>query len=425
MTPQDEFMVIAPLKPGAAGPLRALLATMTLAPGFADPDNALIPFARFGAIQVARLLVLDDPTLSDRAIHGGDLLDTTPRLAFLGYCDGSAEKLLDRLAAEAGPGLRRIFAHCEGFDDATDARAWLHAHRVRAAITYVNWVGRTVTQAREEAALHAMLRDELAGLPAGAPMATATALRHAIRLREPVLTRPAPTPVGWKIAHWLHFLSLPLLALLLSPLALIAAPFLAVMLRRREKHDPVIVPRPAPERLAALSAYEDHDVTNPFSAIGSLKPGRFRRWLTTVILWVVNWTTRHIYTRGRLARVGTIHFARWVFLDGKRRLFFASNYDGSLESYMDDFINKVAFGLNLVFSNGIGYPRTDWLIVGGARREQDFKAFLRRHQLPTDVWYKAYPGLSTLDLARNGRLREGYERGFSDEAAARRWLAEI
>jgi len=40
---------------------------------------------------------------------------------------------------------------------------------------------------------------------------------------------------------------------------------------------------------------------------------------------------------------------------------YASNYDGSLDSYMDDFINKVAYGLNLVFSNGIGYPRTSFL----------------------------------------------------------------
>ena len=37
---------------------------------------------------------------------------------------------------------------------------------------------------------------------------------------------------------------------------------------------------------------------------------------------------------------------------------------------MDDFINKVGWGLNLMFSNGFGWPRTDWLIKGGARHEQ-------------------------------------------------------
>ena len=30
---------------------------------------------------------------------------------------------------------------------------------------------------------------------------------------------------------------------------------------------------------------------------------------------------------------------------------------------MDDFINKVALGLNLVFSNGIGWPRTRFLVL--------------------------------------------------------------
>ena len=108
--------------------------------------------------------------------------------------------------------------------------------------------------------------------------------------------------------------------------------------------------------------------------------------------WLLDYTARHVYRRGYLTRVQTIHFARWVLLDEGKRLFFASNYDGSVESYMDDFINKVAWGINLVFSNGVGFPRTTWLLKGGARFEQKYKRFLRRHQLPTAVWYNAYPG---------------------------------
>lgn len=59
-----------------------------------------------------------------------------------------------------------------------------------------------------------------------------------------------------------------------------------------------------------------------------------------------------------------IHFARWVLLDGGRRVLFASDYDGSQESYMDDFIDRLARGVNLVFSNGLGFPPTWWLILG-------------------------------------------------------------
>jgi hypothetical protein len=141
------------------------------------------------------------------------------------------------------------------------------------------------------------------------------------------------------------------------------------------------------------------------------------------LFWLLEYTTRHIYVRGRLSRVSTIHFARWVFLNDKRRLLFASNYDGSLDSYMDDFINKVGWGLNLVFSNGIGYPTSKWLVLDGSKDEQSFKYFLRRHQITTQVWYNAHPGLTAFDLKRNMMIREGIERTDMSDAELQQWIA--
>lgn len=89
---------------------------------------------------------------------------------------------------------------------------------------------------------------------------------------------------------------------------------------------------------------------------------------------------------------------------------------------MDDFINKVAWGLNLVFSNGIGWPQTDWLIKGGARFEQRFKYYQRRHQIPSQVWYKACPGLTLIDMVRNQRIREGLQKMWMSESQAAAWL---
>ena len=113
----------------------------------------------------------------------------------------------------------------------------------------------------------------------------------------------------------------------------------------------------------------------------------------------------------------TIHFARWVFLDDKKRLLFASNYDGSLESYMDDFINKVAWGINLVFSNGVGYPRTDWLIK---RRRQE-RAEVQALPPPAPAadgrsGTTPIPGLTVVDCERNTRIREGLERPTMTDA---------
>jgi hypothetical protein len=183
--------------------------------------------------------------------------------------------------------------------------------------------------------------------------------------------------------------------------------------------------RPEPAAVVRLHEIEDHDVTNQFSAIGSVKPGLLRRWTLSFVFGGLDYASRHVYKRGYLTRVQTIHFARWAFFDDKRRVLFASNYDGSLESYMDDFINKVAWGLNLAFSNGVGYPRTAWLVAAGARNEQGFKNYLRRHEVPSDVWYKAYPGLTAVDLARNSRIRRGLERAAMSDAEVRDWLRSL
>jgi len=159
--------------------------------------------------------------------------------------------------------------------------------------------------------------------------------------------------------------------------------------------------------------------------LGDVKPGLLRRATLKVFLVLLDYSARHVYNHGYLTRVRSIHFARWVLMDNDRRLFFGSNYDGSLESYMDDFINKVAWGLNLVFSNGVGYPATRWLIKDGAEREQKFKYSLRRHQLPSEVWYKAYPGITAFELSRNSRIRQGVEIRQSSDAEIREWLSLI
>jgi len=54
-----------------------------------------------------------------------------------------------------------------------------------------------------------------------------------------------------------------------------------------------------------------------------------------------------------------------------------------------------------------------------------FRYYIRRHQMVTEVWYKAYPGLTNADLWRHSMLREGYERRAMGDQEARAWLALI
>ncbi len=428
MTPQSEFLVLARVRPDALKPLRVLLAGMNAKPGRADPGNRLVPFGAFSTLHVARFVVLDDETLGDNAAFGVKPFDAPVYLAFLGDCDGPAAALLDDLARTAGKGLARIFGHCEDFPAGTDVRGWMQARLVPSQAYYVNWVGRTVLQIREEQALHTGLAAALASVRADGvtnPGELQVSLRAHVETNGPKLTPPAPTPLLWLLSHIADLLLGVLILIVAAPILLIASPLLLWLLRRHETRDPEITTPADPDRVNAISAMEDHDVTNPFSAIGTIKPGLFRIALVRASLWLLNFGARQIYKQGRLARVGTIHFARWVVIENGRRVVFISNYDGSLESYMDDFINKAAFGLNLVFSNGVGYPTTNWLLADGAQREQQFKAFLRRRQQPTDVWYKAYPGLTAFDLARNSEIRQGLENDAMGDDDLRRWLAKI
>ena len=414
--------------------MRELLATMNREPGVVNPDNSLFPFRHFENLHFARFVVLDDQTYGDIAsAYGIRRPDPPVYLAFLGDFDGGYDEFVAEVVRRAEPGLRRIFSLCDGFSADAPLSDWMKSHETRPSTYYCNWIGRTVQQTREEESLRRSLRSyletapELADLPV---KAVHQALRSFAEKEKTagrlILTPPAPTPVGWKFRHildWAVLILLIVLGVVTLPVTLIPLLILAWRLRSLENTDPEIAPRPDPQWAAGLSVLEDHGVTNQFSAMGTLKPGWLRGFLLHLILWIIDLTARVIYTRGRLARVHTIHFARWVYLDNHQRLLFASNYDGSLESYMDDFINKVGFGLNVVFSNGVGYPHTDWLLLKGSKNEQLFKYFLRRHELPTEVWYNAHAGLTAVDLARNSKIRQGLEKSVLGEQEARDWVA--
>src|SRR5437764_3279199 len=431
MTPQSSFMVVAPVDAKRENELRELLASMNDAPGRANPDNALIPFGEFEMLHFARLLIVDDKTLDDIRAHGLARRTYPLYLAFLGDVDGDADDFLRLLATHAGSGLREIFSCCDDFSPDGDLAEWMARHRRRSSADYVNWKGRTVQSVREDAALREALERhaddherELAGLPAQQIHARLRQFIDTERAAGRVtLTAERPTPLRWWIANVLHLIGVPLLLLLFSPLLIIVGLVFLIRLRRLEKTDPEMCFRVDQAHSDALAALEDHDASNQFSALGAVKPGVVRLWTVTFVLIIIDWAARHLYARGRLARVRTIHFARWVWIDPNKRILFLSNYDGSLESYMDDFINKVGFGLNVVFSNGIGYPRANWLVLDGCKDERKFKEYLRRHQLPTQVWYAAYRDLTAVDLERNGRIRQGIERSSMSEAKAREWVS--
>jgi len=169
--------------------------------------------------------------------------------------------------------------------------------------------------------------------------------------------------------------------------------------------------------IAELQEIEDRQPQNHLSSIIYVKPGQFRLKLLALVLFFINVVARLVATQGNLSGIVTIHFARWLILPGKpgerARLLFFSNYDGSWENYLGEFIDHASDGLTAVWSNtesgtNRGFPNTQWLaLIGGARDEQRFKAFARNSQRREMVWYSAYPDLSVKNISNNQKIHEG------------------
>ncbi|MEV8531438.1 hypothetical protein [Streptomyces sp. NPDC051211] len=398
----------------------------------------LFRFADMKGTHFARLVLV--PAGSDEpggpggsSTSGGAGAGMPASVVYMSEVDAPLQAHLADLVGSARDGLDRVFGCCEGYPAGNapdDLRiAWLRSHCIPSAAFYVNTVGRGLQQIRREARLREAIEEFLdrrgAALADESPARIRAAVQEYVTGRADLAwarSRPAPPGLPWRARQAAHFIGVPLAALVLLPFLVFALPVWAVLLWWHEHRDVPSRTRPDREHVRELAAYEDFVTQNPFTAVGWVKPGRFRRATLTAILFAVDYGARHLFKRGNLAGVKTIHFARWMFIDDKRRVVFASNYDGSLESYMDDFIDKVAWGLNAVFSNGLGYPRTRWLVRGGARDELAFKHYLRSHQLPTQVWYSAYDNLTTHHLETNARIRAGLF-GTLSPAETEAWLA--
>jgi len=144
-------------------------------------------------------------------------------------------------------------------------------------------------------------------------------------------------------------------------------------------------------------------VQNQMTIVSKVKPG-FKAWLLIRLFMIIGAISDKPTPRGQLSGLSTIHFARWVLVNGGRHLLFESNYDGSWENYIDDFGDHASTGMNAVWGCCTGFP------AGGSLDIESFKQVIRAHQYPTHVFYSAYPDLtveniaSDRDLSRTGLI---------------------
>ena len=405
------------VKPDRVSDLKELLDGMA-------PDvehNAVIPFPDLKLLHFASLVLNDDPA------YGA-------YFAFENNFDGSLDPYLESLYAHAAAGLHSLYSCCHDYPAATASDkaamlSYLRAHVVHPNAYHIGNVGRSVERTHQEDFLRDSLEDFLDDVVRQGNVASPASIRQRIQTfarSQPILAWAASVPPRQTaLEHFLPRLKIVItgvIALLLLPLLIPVTIIWVVMLRWTETHEPPPADLDVKRHVRELMEREDfvRIVQNHMASITTVKPGVLRRVTLRVVLWLVNLFARTA-DKGKLSGIPSIHFAHWSLIDNGRRLFFVSNFDGSWENYLDDFIDKASPGLTAVWSNTVGFPRTNWLVKDGARDGSRFKANARDKQTYTNVWYSAYKQLTVQTVDNNSSIRENLFTSL-DDCATRDWL---
>lgn len=383
-------------------------------------------FAQLTTVHFLRWVVIDGLSPSEPA-----------QLVLESNYDGTLEQHLDDLYLHGARCMHEVYRCCEGYPMATSAsldeadhpraKEFLKEGAIRYEAFYVGCRGKSVRRIRAESAVRDAIQRFLDGLGPDPmrrfqnnPDAAYTAIiqhleAHHLASFEQLLAPAPPTPEQ-RIA--------PIVlraAALLPPLAALL-PVLYPLLRYKEETDQAERFDVLPEQTQELVQREDFQVQNQLTHLVGVKPGRFRLLSLRLVFYVIDTLARFYFNQGNLGGLSTIHYARWVLIDGGRRLLFFSNYDGSWERYLGDFIDQAHVGLTAVWSNTQGFPKTSNLAFEGATDEERFKAWTRAHQLPTQLWYSGYKELTVPNIEQNGRICAGLIQKPDGRRALEQWL---
>ncbi len=380
-----------------------------------------------------RFVIIDD----DRS--AGDDEPFPALLAWESNHDGAEEDYLFEVASRV-PAIDRIFQCCTGYprrgaESFDEWLPWMKARSHRSAAFFTAYGELTRDQVYNDRAVHEALRtiiDRDRAALCALPVAELRArLIGEVRRQHPELdlSRQSDGKLRWRASLVLaSLLALPLLPLVL----LLYLPWRWRLLKEEAADKQRTAAAAGPRDPRNLWVEEDRLTQNQLTHVVNVKPGWFRIGTLWIVLTVIHLLARLWYVRGDLGGIQTIHFARWVIVRDRRqepkrrrhRLIFFSNYDGSWESYLGEFIDHQAGALSAVWSNTEGFPVTHKLRLLGARDEEGFKRWTREHQVKTHVWWTGISGSTVQNVRDDLWIRRCIGQRL-DEDETRIWLRRL
>jgi hypothetical protein len=115
-------------------------------------------------------------------------------------------------------------------------------------------------------------------------------------------------------------------------------------------------------------------------------------------------------TQDAIKEIGTLHEARFVLLDGGKRLMFCSSFDGDWDKYIDDFATT-AIGLNFdeSWNHVQGYPGVTSPTV---------KDWFKAHAVKADNFVVAYPKPTVKEVWKALAVQQAFQQVLDNPASA-------
>ena len=439
--------VLVPLKPDSVAAASELLAKL-------HEEQARLPFAESTTTHFATITVVPAQKYCDEVLPATLLFATS-------FC-GPTRAHVNEVVRLIGDGLREVLQHCEGFAAGCsndDLEEFLLDHR-RGDTFYSGMQHLSPECVRR----HRELRDAIQaylderqerGDLRGTPGDLRREIQDYVKSRADLAWAQEPfkpTFGTWLAFYWRSLVVEGIVAVLLlctvarlfvhsSVLGVIVAcgwiavaaflVFIVILIaeiRDAEPHQAYVSARPSDERARMLAATQTRPVINEFTLGGPIKPeGVLRPMFLRLSLWVIARVAEGVpgipYLNTGI-NIPTVATARWIVADRGRRLMFISNFTNEGKAYVRDFIETRggAMRINLSFGFGTGYPKTEWIVQGGALTDPNaYLHSLCENQLPTLFWYGPYRDISIDNIKVNRKIREGLF-GDCTEREAQTWL---
>ena len=382
--------VLAPIRPGHEETLRHILRPIgddiRGTKSTAAAGTPRIEFTRSKRIHFARFGILPDP---DRASEAA-------RLLYSANHDGTLDEHLAELVAITSD-MNAIWRHCEGYAGVAQFGAFIRAHTLEPNAYYISFRGETAASICQ--AVARQRQQESPRESSRAEEGIVTALTRRIPVVGDIFRAIKRYGLGnvfrgsqlivaslgryrrFRLWNWLTGNRMPRRRSLYSSVALSNSAWGSA-----GSKDPAY--KDAGSKDPAYR--EDVIAQNQLTLLTTIQPGRAD--FVRAVMAAIDTYARRLAPPGSLIGVSTIHFVKWTVLDEGRRLLMISDYDGSWESYIDEFAEMILSGLDAIWTTAEGYP------PDGARDVPAFKRFLRNHQVPSEVFFSAYPDATVLNI---------------------------